>query len=86
MAQMNCVQNRNGLTDIETITFRMRSYGIPQGTIQSLVIDCMGKDNMRKRICICIYMTGSLCCTAKIGINIVNHYTSIKKNPVPSSD
>ena len=47
--------------------------------IQSLVIKHDGWYNMRKRMCVYIYMTGSLFCIAEIGRTFKINYNKIKQ-------
>ena len=42
----------------------MRTYRIAQGTLLNALCDLNGKE-IQKIVDICIYMTDSLCCTAR---------------------
>ena len=44
----------------------MRPCCIAQGTVSSHLWWKMMEDNVRKRMCIYIYMTGPVCCIAEI--------------------
>ena len=67
----------------------MRPYCIPQGTISSILGQTMMGNNIRKGMCVyvyiyicvyeyCIYETWSPCCKAKIGTTLWINYTLFK--------